>query len=161
MSKDISTACFVASQAQQKTLVQPIVSSFRPPLTRHQRRILEETTGVEFYEVKRKHRCLKTSLKERNSMKLKEYYTYTDFMFSGDLYIDSNFKCYWDNSELDKFLELLEEHRITEYSISQDINEQMQKEIIVKVNADAMTQEFEYDLSTLMLQWKRLDKYSV
>lgn len=88
-------------------------------------------------------------------MKLKEYYSNTDFMFSGDLYIDSNFKCHWDNSELDQFLELLNEHKITDYSISQDINEKMQKEIIVKVSAEAMHVEFEYDLTTLMIQWKK------
>lgn len=101
------------------------------------------------------NRCRKTSHTVRYTMKLKEYYSSTDFMFSGDLYIDSNYQCHWDNRELDTFLELLEEHSITDYSISQDINEKMQKEIIVKVNAEAMNMGFEYDLTTLMIQWKK------
>lgn len=90
-------------------------------------------------------------------MKYKEYYGHTDYTFSGAIFIDSNMQTHWDSSELDAFLELLKEHNITEYSISQDLDEKLEKEITVRVDYDAHTTDFEYDLTTYMIK-NKVDK---
>ena len=90
-------------------------------------------------------------------MKFKEFLGSTDYYFSGAIFIDSNFETHWDSSELDQFLNLLKEHDIADFSISQDLDENLHKQIIVKVDADAHSMAFEYDLTTLMLKHKEVD----
>ena len=85
-------------------------------------------------------------------MKISEFHNCTEFSFTGEIYLDSTLVAHWDNPELDRFLETLAEHNITDFAISQTHNEVMQREITVRVSVDAFTPEFEYDLTTLMLQ---------
>lgn len=85
-------------------------------------------------------------------MKISELTTTTEFVFTGDLVVDHNLQAQWDNPELDEFMDLLEEHDISDFAISQTYNELMQREITVRVRVDAITREFEYDLTTLMLK---------
>lgn len=85
-------------------------------------------------------------------MKISEFHNCTEFVFKGDIVVDHNLKAQWDCPQLDEFTQLLDEHGITDFAISQTYNEVMQREITVRVAVDAMTEEFDYDLTTLMLK---------
>ena len=85
-------------------------------------------------------------------MRLNELSTTTEFVFTGDIVIDHKLQPHWDSHELDEFMDLLHEHGIKDFAVIQTYNEVMQREITVRVSVDAISQEFEYDLTTIMLR---------
>ena len=76
----------------------------------------------------------------------------TNFDFVCDCIIDNNLIAQFDDSNVTKVTDLLQEHGITNWQVKIGMNEKHQRTISIQVH-EKIPPEFDYDLTNIMLSY--------
>jgi hypothetical protein len=87
-------------------------------------------------------------------MNIKEGVTSTKYLFTSPLFIDDSMNVSTDTTEYDSFRLLLDRHDITDYKQSQVVDGKNEIVVAVEIDAKYLSQDFEYDLLTLLMRNK-------
>ena len=84
-------------------------------------------------------------------MKIYEFDNTTDFVFECDLYIDANFHCEFDTTDVESLREILLDFGITKFDVHVGMNDKLQRTVTLRVH-EPLTEEFYYELTPMMLK---------